>query len=335
MFKIRIFILFLLLFLSLNLNAQNFRSISNLIEQEQYSKAKNLIDQKLINSATNQELLFLKAQIESKLDNVSHAINTYYLIIKLYPLFPDAYNNLAGIFAKQGKLELAKETLEKGINTNKSYALLHKNINSIYLEMARESYVKALQLGVKKHAIDLSMAKYKNGTKVSSISNDPIVKKEKTNTLVSNTEIVIKKRALGPKKTVRRITKREVVVKAWNEPVISIKDEVITALQGWAAAWSAQDVDLYLSFYDKRFIPENGTDRQIWANQRQVRLLKPRWIEVRLSNFLFQLQSKNQAEVQVTQNYRSNSFRDKSKKRFLLTRSDDGWQILNEINYQQ
>ena len=76
----------------------------------------------------------------------------------------------------------------------------------------------------------------------------------------------------------------------------------------------------------------NGIAKKVWASQRQSRLLKPRWIEVRLSNFFFEKQEDDQAVVSVTQMYRSNSFRDKSKKKFLLKRSDDGWQILNEIN---
>jgi len=317
--KLRFIILSVLFFSNLNLNAQNSPEIHKLIEQEKYSQAMAKIDQKLINNANDKELLYFKAQVELKLKNVNEAIKTYQLIVKLYPSFPEAYNNLAEIFARQGKLELAKEILEKGMATNSSYALLHNNINSIYLEMARESYVKALQLGVKKHVVALRLASldYQNNT--------PLV--------INKTEV--KQKTLGPKKTIRRVTSKDVAVKAWSEPVISVKDEVITALQGWAAAWSAQDVDLYLSFYNKQFIPENGANKRLWTAQRQSRLLKPRWIEVRLSDFLFKQQSNDQAEVKLTQSYRSNSLRDKSKKKFLLKRSEDGWQILNEINFQE
>ncbi|MFV2060955.1 MAG: hypothetical protein ACC653_09745 [Gammaproteobacteria bacterium] len=346
MLKFRIFILFFLISLNLNLHAKVSLDIHSLIAQQQYSQALAKIDQKLIRNSNNLELLYLKAQTEVKINNINQAIKTYHLIIKLYPGFPEAYNNLAGIFAKQGKLMLAKETLEKGINTNKSYALIHNNINSIYLEMARESYVKALQLGVKKHTVELNIAglnyntnvKYQGIPNISTKSNTSLASNStisQKDTAVIKTRAITKQKAIGPKKTMRRVINQEVVVKAWSEPVISVKDEVITALNGWAAAWSAQDVDLYLSFYNKRFTPENGTARKIWVTQRQSRLLKPRWIEVRLSNFSFEQQSKNQAAVQATQNYRSNSFRDRSKKKFLLTRSDDGWQILNEVNFTE
>jgi len=335
MHKIRILflvVLFALSLLSLNLSAQYSTEINNLIEQEKYLQALVSIDQKLINKKNDQELLYLKAQLEVKINKIEPAIITYQQVIKLYPVFPEAYNNLAGIFAKQGKLELAKETLEKGLSTNKSYAQLHSNINNIYLEMARESYVKALQLGVKKHTIELNLAtiEQRKNSK-NQYSSKPV---QFENSIITDS-VVVRQKPIGPKKTVQRIAKKKIVVKAWSEPIISVKDEVITALQGWAAAWSAQDVELYLSFYNKQFLPENGISRGIWTAQRQSRLRKPRWIEVRLSNFLFEQQADDQAEVRLTQIYRSNSFRDKSKKKFLLTHSEDGWQILNEINFQE
>lgn len=304
MIIVRIFILVVLLVFNMSLLAQiplAKTDIHKLIKQGNYAQALVVVDQKLVKQKNDKVLLHFKALSELKLDRTKQAIKTYQLLIQLYPLNPEAYNNLAGIFAKQGKLELAKETLEKGINTNKNYALLHNNINSIYLEMARESYVKALRLGVKKHTVELTLA---------------------------NIEQV-------SKKSVPRFKKRKTVIKAWNQPVITAKDEIITVLQAWAAAWSAQDVELYLSFYNKQFLPESGIAKHTWVTQRQSRLLKPRWIEIRLSDFLFEQRTNDQAEVNVTQIYRSNSFRDKSKKKFLLKRSEDGWQILNEMNFQE
>ncbi len=350
MVKIRVFLLFALSVFSLTAQAQNFSNIYHLVDQQQYAIALKQVDQKLISNANNQELLLLKAQLESKLNSVNQAIKSYKLLITLYPLFPEAYNNLAGIYAKQGKLQLAKQTLINGINTNKSYALIHNNIKNINFELARESYVKALQLGVKKHNVELDIAKLSsNNISIAAVNKNTIKPSKKLNkvtirvkpTVEKNTvtnKVNTRRYSIGPRRTVPRIkvtekTNKKIVIKTWSESVISVKYEVITALKGWAAAWSAQDVDLYLSFYDKQFLPENGSSRKIWISQRQTRLLKPRWIEVRLSDFIFEQRNENQAEVEVTQLYRSNSFRDSSKKKFLLKRSDDGWQILNEINF--
>ncbi len=326
MLKIRIFTLVYLSLFSLNINAQissvgYVSQIQQLITQQKYSQALDLIDQKLIDSINNQELLHLRAKTELKLNKTQQAIASYKLIIKLYPSSPMAYNNIAGIYAKQGKYELAKKTLERGINTNKSYALLHNNIKSINFEMARASYVKALRLGTKKHSVDLNVANLDNNAK--------LIKNIKPQLAQLNSKAAIQK------KTVSWKTKKKLVINSSKESVLGLKDEVITALKGWAAAWSAQDVNLYLSFYNKQFLPENGTAKRAWESQRQVRLLKPRWIEVRLSDFSFEIQSENEAQVKVTQMYRSNSFKDKSKKKFLLKRSDDGWQILSEVNFQE
>jgi len=102
-------------------------------------------------------------------------------------------------------------------------------------------------------------------------------------------------------------------------------------LQGWAAAWSAQAVDLYLSFYGKEFKPAR-LSRKVWAVQRRIRLSKPRWVNVRLKNFDVKAVEKqaDKAIVRLVQDYRADNYQDKTRKQFVMKRTLDGWRILSE-----
>ncbi|SHI59347.1 Protein of unknown function [Malonomonas rubra DSM 5091] len=80
-------------------------------------------------------------------------------------------------------------------------------------------------------------------------------------------------------------------------------------LNKWRGAWSAQDVEGYLSCYGQEFAPEKGT-REEWAEQRRNRLLKPKSIEVTVSNIKVLSEQGNRAEIRFRQRYKSDNYAD-------------------------
>ena len=78
--------------------------------------------------------------------NIATAEDTLSALIAEDPDDPRAYNNLAALYASQGKLEKAGKLLVRGLGTNQDYLTMHQNLGEVYAEMARESYGKALQL---------------------------------------------------------------------------------------------------------------------------------------------------------------------------------------------
>ncbi|MBF0162798.1 MAG: nuclear transport factor 2 family protein, partial [Magnetococcales bacterium] len=88
--------------------------------------------------------------------------------------------------------------------------------------------------------------------------------------------------------------------------------EIEQIVQRWAAAWSARDVDLYLSFYSAdSFVPETFPNRDLWQAHRKKTLRSARFIRVTLSNFHITTMDANRAQVVFTQDYQSNSYRDR------------------------
>jgi len=318
----------------LNLALQN-------IEEKQFNQALLASKSILQDAPDNQPALFVRAQALSGLGKTDQAIEVYQSIInKSGPesTSPEVYNNLATLFANQGKLEEARKTLEAGIATSEQYKTLYNNLSAIYVEMARGAYSKALKLGVQAKAVQLTTLRMNPVTATQTktvqlaVNQTNVKKKPKTEVALlttqkpaikSKTPLVVKK-PLEVKKVVTK-TKPEIVQAKIN------KDEVITALHGWAAAWSAQAVDLYLSFYGKDFKPDN-LPKKVWAVQRRIRLSKPRWVNVRLKEFSVSADSSknDQAVVQLVQDYRADNYRDKTKKQFVMKRTIDGWRILSE-----
>lgn len=317
--------------LKLNSAQQNTNS-------KKFNKALKLVDSVLEKHPEQLTARFIRARALSGLGKLGEAVNDYQLILEsttnIKRFIPEIYNNLATLYAKQGKLDLAIQTLKQGIATNEQYKTLYDNLSAVYVEMARGAYSKALKLGVQAKSVQLKTLQL-SSLQQASLSQQPKVinssgithlnklpeplSKVKPNTVAVSAE--------QPRPVVAPVP---IVKPASQTPKIN-KDEVITALNRWAAAWSAQSVDLYLSFYGKDFKPVN-LSKKVWAVQRRIRLSKPRWVSVRLKDFDVQqaVAQNNTAIVQLVQDYRADNYHDKTQKQFVMQRTADGWRILSE-----
>jgi len=331
----------------------------NILNKE-YTQAIDLVDSVLVKYPTLISAQIIRAQALAQKGNLDEAIKSYQSLLKsdVKPALhrPEIYNNLATLYAKQGKLELARQTLENGIATNEHYKTLYENLSAIYVEMARGAYSKALQLGVQAKTVQL---KTLQPATMQLASIDPPQRTVKvkqaavennTNEKLNTTDVALLNKiekvtsvkmeqskkpdvVVEPAAVKKTIIKTPIIKTGFtNKQVPEInKDEVITALHGWAAAWSAQAVDLYLSFYGEDFKPVK-LSKEVWAVQRRIRLRKPRWVNVRLNDFNVKVESnyKDKAIVQVVQDYRADNYQDKTKKQFVMKRTIDGWRILSE-----
>ncbi len=98
----------------------------------------------------------------------------------------------------------------------------------------------------------------------------------------------------------------------------------------WARAWSQQRTTEYLGYYAAAFSPPRSLGRGEWEKQRRARVLRPRNIEVTLSDVRAEALGPDRARVRFQQVYRSDSYRDMVFKTLELVREDRGWRILEE-----
>lgn len=86
------------------------------------------------------EIIFLVGVAQSHLGRAEEAIATFEALNRDYPELAEPYNNLAVLYAGRNELELARETLERAIRVQPSYALAHENLGDVLLRLARREY---------------------------------------------------------------------------------------------------------------------------------------------------------------------------------------------------
>lgn len=112
--------------------------------------------------------------------------------------------------------------------------------------------------------------------------------------------------------------------------VSQFKENASQTLVNWSAAWSAQDVQGYLSFYSDEFTPSSGLSRKNWVEQRYDRIENKESIEVFIDNVEIEQADSMSMKVIFDQFYRSESYSDQSKKIVELKQEGDRWRILSE-----
>ncbi len=270
---------------------------------------------------------------------------TFRRLLEDYALYPQAYNNLAAVYARQGDLERARDVLERAMATEEAYAVIYRNLGTVYSEMARDSYGRALQLDSAQPALALQLfgGEQLQVVTTAAVETAPPVAEpaQSDNQPDAKTADTVKPPAEEPQEpavadpvvavaAADSVDESEEAQPVVEEIVPRGPEAVEAVLQRWAAAWSAQDVPAYLSFYATNFVPPAGKSRDDWEKQRQTRLTRPQSIEIVLSDFALVGQSEGAMQVEVTQGYKSDRYADQTRKLFDMVMVDNDWQIVRE-----
>jgi tetratricopeptide (TPR) repeat protein len=320
----------------------SYGEIQNLINEGKFKEALKSTDEQLLRNSSDIKLQFMKGLVLTRLDRYSDAEAIFIQLTKDNPELPEPFNNLAVVYAAQGKYTEASEALKNAINTHPSYATAHENLGDIYAKMASRAYNQALELDTSNTTAReklslvnelISAPPGTEKTKVAAVTKKP----EPVSEVASVTEI-------QPEPEPKPVVKEPEIITIPANPVstevaskvdpeeekIKNRNAVELAIKNWAKVWSAQDVDGYIASYGKEFVPPKGLSRSAWEKERRVRLRKPRFIKVSLSGIKINLHGKDYAEIRFTQSYQSNTYGDKVKKEVLMRKVDDKWLITQE-----
>jgi tetratricopeptide (TPR) repeat protein len=127
--------------------------IRNLLEKRQLKEALKQVDTYLGANEKQPEALFLRGLILFESGRIDESIDVFKLLTQEYPLKPELYNNLAVSYAVKGDYYHARDALKKAIEIYPGYTKAHENLGDIYMNIARQSYEKALQLDPDKKSI--------------------------------------------------------------------------------------------------------------------------------------------------------------------------------------
>jgi len=113
---------------------------------------------------------------------------------------------------------------------------------------------------------------------------------------------------------------------------VRVKQELATAIQDWAKAWSSQNVDQYLASYAAEFAVPGKQTRIDWNALRRSRLEAPKFIEVMLNDLDYEIIRPDEARISFTQTYRSETYSDVSSKFLHFKKQGNIWLIIKEGN---
>lgn len=117
------------------------------IAQHNWAAALDALDARIKTNPRDVQAKFKRATILARLNRENDAIEAFTELTQMYPELPEPYNNLAALYAKEGRYDDARVALETAVKANPSYGLAWENLGDLYLRLADASYRHATSLG--------------------------------------------------------------------------------------------------------------------------------------------------------------------------------------------
>jgi len=117
------------------------------IAQHNWAAALDALDARIKTNPRDVQAKFKRAMILARLNRDDDAIEAFTELTQTYPELPEPYNNLAALYAKEGRYDEARVALETAVKANPSYGLAWENLGDLYLRLADASYRRATALG--------------------------------------------------------------------------------------------------------------------------------------------------------------------------------------------
>ena len=143
-------------------HADDYSDVNRLVTARKLGEALAKADAYLAGKPRDPQMRFIKGVIHNDMGQSAEAMAIFRQLNQDYPELPEPYNNLAVLYAGQGDLDKARIALEMAIRTNPSYAAAHENLGDVLLQLASQSYAKALQNEPRSASIPNKLALIRN-----------------------------------------------------------------------------------------------------------------------------------------------------------------------------
>ena len=126
--------------------AEDVAEVKQLLSAGQTTEVNARLDQMLAVKPKDPQLRFLKGVVLTESGRTAEAIDIFISLSTDYPELAEPYNNLAVIYAGQGRYDKARVALEAAIRGNPSYATAYENLGDAYARLAAQAYARGQQL---------------------------------------------------------------------------------------------------------------------------------------------------------------------------------------------
>ena len=323
--------------------ADEYSDVSRLLRAGQLVEAGAAADKYLATKPRDAQMRFLKGVIFTEQGKPNDAISMFTKLTEDYPELPEPYNNLAVLYAGQSQFDKARAALEMAIRTNPSYATAHENLGDVYAKLASQAYSKALQLDNSNTGVQPKLAMIRElfapAAKGRAAAAAPAAvlapaavvaaAKPAATAPASVTPPVVAPAPVASAKPAAPVVAAAPTpaAPAASASAGNAEPEITSAVQAWAAAWSAKNVNSYLAAYGADFSAPGG--RKAWEEERKKRILGKNTISVKLNNIAISV-SGNKAKASFKQEYNADSLSVSSRKTLDLVKTGERWVIVKE-----
>ena len=314
------------------------------------------VSQALLQDPQNPELLLKKGVFLSELGRLPQAAELFDALRLAYPEHPAPYANLASVYARQGRLEQAREMLLKSDVLGGNRFQTQLSLASVNLELALVALNKANEI---KPGDPRTLQKLQNLTRFIAESNkapftmeqsaraaDEVTPLTPRRAMMSNTQGAARATMVSPNKSADRLTLAAPDIGEGAEPAQVKRSsagsgpalagaadprrgELLAALDAWVKDWSARQFDTYAAHCSSRFQPADGSSREAWSAYKQQVMERAKFIHVTV-NVRDVAFDHNNATVTFDQSFRSDRHADHSRKQIQWVMEDGGWKIAAE-----
>ncbi len=300
---------------------------------------------------------FLKGVILAEQKKTDEAIRIFTKLTLDYPSLPEPYNNLAALYVAQGKYEAARDTLERAMHIDQTYATLQANLNDVYAKLSAQAYDSTLG-GNSKAAPERIRELCENYGKMANqvAGRKTIPRADADFRLIRDIEasrtaaaqppahVDIDEMAMDTPATPASRPEKPAASAAGTPPPVAKpatpaidhapgpveKEAILKAVHTWSTAWSSKNVNAYLAAYAPDFRIPGGGSRSAWAAQRRERISKPKSIRVTVESPQVSMADAVHAKAAFRQTYHSDTLQSSGRKTLSMVKSGGKWLIQEE-----
>lgn len=122
------------------------QQVQRLMAAGQPSLALARAETELARNPRDAQMRFVRGVILTELKKPAEARDAFERLTEDYPELPEPYNNLAVLYASEGRLDSARAALEKALAAAPNYGTAYENLGDVYLQMAADAYQRASKL---------------------------------------------------------------------------------------------------------------------------------------------------------------------------------------------
>ncbi len=295
----------------------NPAAIGHDLSSGQASQALKATRSRLAAKPADPQAQFLHAMALAQTGDVASAVDAYRELSAQYPQRARVWNNLGVLYARQGRLQEARDALVQATEAESSYATAQQNLGDVYIALASNAYRRAEQEGANADAM--------KGRRSALERLVPALPSTAQSGAGSS-------RSSAPSASDSPIATRETDsgAPARHPAPAGPSHAIDQVLSRWANAWSQQDLSAYLSVYSDDYQPQGKTSRAQWIRQQRVQITQPKSVDVSVSDVQVTAESADRARATFHEHYRAAGDDRDATKHMVFVREDGAWRIRQE-----